>query len=475
MRRANKERPSSEEPIGTALELPSTGGAFQQHTPARQSPTVEAALEPTTCDVKEIEMLSSSSQSSTLTNPSMLSFATWSPPPSPAVNHFRAQRRGSVTKFSLQHPYNTSAEQGKDLVLNQNAKEINSLGSNASTTGSQSIEGSIKKSVAGPTSLLGGLFRRVMEFPALLLGCKTKNAAQDTTSPVNSAVADNGNNVAASWASTSLRSLGGFSAFEDSKEEGSKWWELGSSLLIDKVPCSIRNADISSQNSIDETNNDTLTCDSQTTVFEDGNDDNEPDTNTIESSVSARPLVATVGEQSSVASDTTKASDATKVSEPAVVEQPSNSAPHSTGEDDAWTAAKRGDVDAIQAWTTDKTYDWSAKDDFGNTPLFYACHSGASFNISIVKQILDQWPVEQIPADVLDRCKLNAINSSVVKMLNHPEESEKIVFSILSDRERGKDEPILKEKDNDAESLQSLHLSKWLLYDVVEGDEEGDY
>jgi hypothetical protein len=415
---------------------------------------VNETLEPTTCDVKEIDVLSDSSHSSNLTNPSMFSSATWSPPPSPPKNCFRAQRRGSVTKFSLDYPYSASVALAGIGPESKNKADGDSLGSNISNAGTLSGNSPTEDKKTEATvhhGIFGGLFRRVLEFPSMLLRRK-ENAPVEDKSPKNSDVANDGDNVAASWASVSLRSLGGFSGYEDCEDGGTKWWELGSSLLIDKVPCTVPNSTIQGNNSIDESNNDTLTCDSETTVFEDANEENE------------------YPEQSVPPPKDENSKEEKKTPEHSEEATTTHKCQHA---DDPWSAAKRGDVNALQKWTSDDNHDWSQKDEFGNTALFYACHSGASINISIVKEILDQWPVDQIPPDVLDRCKLNAINSSVVNMLKHPAEAEKIVFAVLSDAERCRDEPILKDDD------ESLHLSKWLLYDVEEGDEEeeeeGDY
>ena len=89
-------------------------------------------------------------------------------------------------------------------------------------------------------------------------------------------------------------------------------------------------------------------------------------------------------------------------------------------EDDAWCAAKRGDVQALQqieAATT--TMDWTRTDGFGNTALYYACHSGAARNVGVVRHLLQQWQ-GPIPTHVLERCKTNAIHQGVVRLLeNH--------------------------------------------------------
>ncbi|KAL3913668.1 MAG: hypothetical protein SGILL_006398 [Bacillariaceae sp.] len=297
------------------------------------------------------------------------------------------------------------------------------------------------------TGLFSGLWRRVTQIPALLTRRKGNGRLEESSTAGGSAAANDGeNDKEASWRSNSLGSLGGWSAFEDCKEEegsveeeSSRWWELNTSL-IDEVTCGSLPSpaavtDTASKSPREETTSplsDGGSCSSASAaVFEDAAED-EVDG----ASVSPKPM--------------------TKVEEPKSVE------------DDPWSAAKRGDVDGVRKWTNDKTYDWSQKDVFGNTALFYACHSGAAINISIVKILLDEWPVEEIPADVLDRCKTNALNKAVVKMLNNPEKAEAIISSVFRDYLASNDEMT----DDDDESY---HLTKWLLYDLDEGSEEGDY
>jgi hypothetical protein len=108
-------------------------------------------------------------------------------------------------------------------------------------------------------------------------------------------------------------------------------------------------------------------------------------------------------------------------------------------EDDPWTAAKRGDLIALQRWT--HRHDWTQEDDFGNVPLYYACHSGAARNLRIVDFLLQQWPTRtaaaaataskrrrRITAALMDHCKKNAINATVVHMLNYPDKAEEIIL-----------------------------------------------
>jgi hypothetical protein len=97
-------------------------------------------------------------------------------------------------------------------------------------------------------------------------------------------------------------------------------------------------------------------------------------------------------------------------------------------DDDPWTAARRGDLEALWRWTH---HDWTREDDFGNTPLYYACHSGAARNLRVVSFLLEQWPNptdSSIPLPILDRCKKNAINPYVVRLLEQPENADTILL-----------------------------------------------
>ena len=86
--------------------------------------------------------------------------------------------------------------------------------------------------------------------------------------------------------------------------------------------------------------------------------------------------------------------------------------------DDPFSAAKRGDLNALMRFA-DKGHDWKCEDDKQCTPLYYACHSGAAAQNGIltVQYLLDQW-TGQIPNQVFDRCRMNAINLKVVKLLD---------------------------------------------------------
>ena len=91
-------------------------------------------------------------------------------------------------------------------------------------------------------------------------------------------------------------------------------------------------------------------------------------------------------------------------------------------DDDPWAAAKRGDLQALKSFNG---VDWTKTDDFESTPLYYACHSGAAADIMVVKYLLDVWP-GTIPVEVLMRCKKNAINSNVARLLENSDNSNEL-------------------------------------------------
>lgn len=122
-------------------------------------------------------------------------------------------------------------------------------------------------------------------------------------------------------------------------------------------------------------------------------------------------------------------------------------------DDDPWTAAKRGDLQALKLFSG---VDWTKADDFESTPLYYACHSGAATDIMVVKYLLDVWP-GPIPLEVLSRCKKNAINSSVVRLL----EDSNNLNAIFSTRD-----------DTDCFSGSSYFLEGW---NIFEEEERYDY
>ena len=85
-------------------------------------------------------------------------------------------------------------------------------------------------------------------------------------------------------------------------------------------------------------------------------------------------------------------------------------------EEDAWNAAKRGDLDALEQFD-EQGFDWTLEDDFHCPPIYYACHSGAAINIGAVRFLLKVHPTT-LPDDIYGRCRKNAINGNVVKLLD---------------------------------------------------------
>jgi hypothetical protein len=85
-------------------------------------------------------------------------------------------------------------------------------------------------------------------------------------------------------------------------------------------------------------------------------------------------------------------------------------------DDDPWRAAKRGDINALKEFDATRRIDWAGEDDFHNIPLYYACHSGAIVDINVVSFLLKVTPIKD--PRVIDRCRKNAINPDVVKVLN---------------------------------------------------------
>jgi hypothetical protein len=82
--------------------------------------------------------------------------------------------------------------------------------------------------------------------------------------------------------------------------------------------------------------------------------------------------------------------------------------------DTIWRAAKRGDLTALKRFHSHGNVDWAAVDQFGNTPLFYACHSGAIVDINVVHFLLWVTPIHELE---LEKCK-NRKNKAVMKILN---------------------------------------------------------
>lgn len=85
-------------------------------------------------------------------------------------------------------------------------------------------------------------------------------------------------------------------------------------------------------------------------------------------------------------------------------------------EDDPWRAAKRGDTNALKRFHAQRNFDWAEEDNFHNIPLYYACHSGAIVDINVVAFLLKVTPIKD--RRVIDRCRKNAINPDVVKVLD---------------------------------------------------------
>lgn len=98
-------------------------------------------------------------------------------------------------------------------------------------------------------------------------------------------------------------------------------------------------------------------------------------------------------------------------------------------EDDQWGAAKRGDLEALKQLTG---VDWTKEDRFENTALYYACLSGAVRDLEVVQYLIQAWP-GQIPALIVDRCKKVAINASVVRLLENP--NEEVTLTVKQEKQ----------------------------------------
>lgn len=85
--------------------------------------------------------------------------------------------------------------------------------------------------------------------------------------------------------------------------------------------------------------------------------------------------------------------------------------------DNAWTAAQRGDLYALQQWN-DEGFDWTQQDESQCLAIYHACYSGAVTNIETVRFLLQVYPASKLPQDVYERCREVAINSNVVKLLD---------------------------------------------------------
>jgi hypothetical protein len=391
--------------------------------------------------LEEIDVRSDSSCSSMLTTPSALCSAPPTPQQlAPPAGYLVPKIKTPTSSYPLYLPYAaglgecTNVDSEKSIDSNS-AERVPSVASTAGSFHERDLPLDTN-TIENTRGILSGLWKRVLEIPSIVSRRRMghseeeKEEHDEERSTEDSAVADDGVN-SMSWAGMSLDSLAAWTDFHDS-DDSTKWWEVGSELLIDRSPCANT---LSGTEDFVENGNESI-AGSCVSVYEDAVD---------------------------------RATDEEIFSTPkSQYDSVEQKTPHSF-EDDPWLAAKRGDIDAIQQWITDKKdWDWSQVDDFGNTALFYACHSGAAMNIAIVKVLLDRWPVNQIPEDVMDRCKLNAINRSVVKMLENPDLADDIIVAALSDL-------VLNEDGDDEETL---HLRKWLLYDLEEGeeeDDEGDY
>mmetsp|Transcript_18946 Transcript_18946/g.35341 ORF Transcript_18946/g.35341 Transcript_18946/m.35341 type:complete len:497 (+) Transcript_18946:2-1492(+) len=432
------QQPNGEE-FPVAVQTPTSNKAHRSgfFRSRRRNSVTKYSLGPppqnSTCMLEDITVLSESSCSSNITNPSAFSSSVVkSPPSSPSTGRFRAQRRNSVTRYSIKDNSFAVPMYGmKDRAVcgsetsEISSNRVNSAVSVTSTAGSL-VKNESKNSAPTSKGVFNLFWSRIVGLTSIFTRRRGDVELEDG-SIGSSAIADDGEN-SASWTAMSLDLWGlteGNEGLEES--ESSNWWELGSSFLVDQVPCQnipdLMSSTAGGDNETAASNSVAGSCESSPTGFE-----------------SACMMLKQKFERT--------------------VKQ------YTISSDDPWSAAKRGDVDAIQQWTADKSWDWRQEDEFGNTALFYACHSGAAINITIVKLLLDQWPVDQIPPEVMDRCKLNALNKSVVKMLENPEDAENIIVESVSDLE------LIEEGDDE----ETLHLRKWLLYDLEEGEEEeGDY
>eukprot|EP00934_Nitzschia_sp_Nitz4_P007155 Nitzschia sp. Nitz4//scaffold144_size56818//1877//2980//NITZ4_006526-RA/size56818-processed-gene-0.75-mRNA-1//-1//CDS//3329536483//7145//frame0 len=100
---------------------------------------------------------------------------------------------------------------------------------------------------------------------------------------------------------------------------------------------------------------------------------------------------------------------------------------HYGGGDDPWSAARRGDLQALeQRWKN--RHDWTLEDRNGNTPLYYACQSGGARDLRVVLFLLKQWPSTQhIPEPIMESCQMDAANEFVAELLRFPDQAERII------------------------------------------------
>lgn len=101
--------------------------------------------------------------------------------------------------------------------------------------------------------------------------------------------------------------------------------------------------------------------------------------------------------------------------------------------DSPWLAAKRGDLMALQRFESIGQVDWMEKDKRGCPPLYYACRSGAANDMEAVRFLLQIWPTLDIPADVAERCKKNALDMTVVRLLESADNPDMDVRQIELD------------------------------------------
>ena len=98
---------------------------------------------------------------------------------------------------------------------------------------------------------------------------------------------------------------------------------------------------------------------------------------------------------------------------------------------DPWTAAKRGNMDILEKFVTCfPNYDWSRLDKCGYTPLHYACQYGANHDLMVVAFLLLEWiknEGQMPPKFVLKRCKRNAANEFVIRLLDEPHNTRQIL------------------------------------------------
>ena len=112
--------------------------------------------------------------------------------------------------------------------------------------------------------------------------------------------------------------------------------------------------------------------------------------------------------------------------------------------EDPWNAAKRGDLQAL--YSCNYTVDWTREDEFNSPPLYYACHSGAAVNLEVVRFLLQVYPT-RLPAVLFERCRKNAINVNVVKLLEAAQANVDLNHVQL----------LQQEEENDQEHFGFLH------------------